>query len=233
MNLQIALIQNFLIAVGLVSSVVVIIYLIHNLLKKHKQITSEEPDLATGYKKILKTANHHAKAILQETTIEASNILSGTRNTNEKITENLDAVLQSIAKSDIQSLKGTTQNFEKEYNEKINTMQQQIDQALAEVLANTQKAYNDKLDKFTGDLLKTSTSTQETVDKKTAELVAKAQSDIEEYKKEQIQKIETDAKTLLEKVYKDVLRKSIPENLHKELILNSLEEAKKDGLFKL
>jgi len=233
MIIEFTLIQNFLLAIGIVSLAVVVGFVINKIIIKHKIIKEEEPDLKTGYKKIINTANRHAKTILKQTTIEAANILTGTRQTNEKIEENLDTVLQSIAQKDIQSIKETTGNFDKEYEERLKYIQEQMDQVLQEVIVNTQKAYNERLDKFTSDLLKDGVATQVTVDKKTAELLSAAETEISEYKKSQFEKIETDAKNLLEKVYRDVLRVSIPDTIHQGLIVKSLEEAKKDGLFKL
>lgn len=233
MIIELSLIQNFLLALGIVASVVVLGFVIHSIFKKHKQIKTEEPDLETGYKKLLKTANRHAKSILYETTVESANILTGARKTNEKMEENLDKVLQSIALKDIQSLKQTSGSFEKEYQQRLKNIQEQIDQTTKQALIDTQKIYSEKLSEFTNGLLKNGLATQETIDKKTAELLSVTESEIAEYKKSQFEKIETDAKKLLEKVYKDVLRTSIPQNIHQDLILKSLEQAQKDGIFKL
>lgn len=233
MIIEIKLIENFLLALTAVSFVVFLIFAVNKLMKKHKQIKATEPDMSTGYKKVLLEANQHAKNLMYQTTVEAINILQGAKATNEKIEENLDTVLQGIALTDIKSLKKTTSNYEKEYQLSLQNINAQIDQVTKTVLENTQKTYNERLEKFTADLLKSAISTQETVDKKTAEMVAIAEADIAGYKKAQFEKIETDAKKLLEKIYRDVLRTSITENMQMELIMKSLEDAKKDGLFKI
>ncbi len=233
MIIEFSLIQNFLLALAIVSLVTIVGFVIHAMFKKHKQIIVEEPDLATGYKKILKTANRHAKNILSQTTIEAANILAGSKITNEKIEENLDHVLQGVAADDIHSLKITTAQFEKEYQEILQNIQEQMHQTTQEALQGTQAKYNEQMNKFTNDLLKNGLSTQTEVENKKAELLSKAESDIEEYKKNKIATIEEESKKIIDKVYKDVLRTSIPQNVHKELILKSLEQAKKDGIFKL
>lgn len=231
MIVEIGLLQNFLLALGIVSFVVIVAFIAIKLLKKHKEIEKTEPNLSTGYKKLLKTANKHAKNVLTQTTIEAANIITGARATNEKLEENLDHVLQGIAQKDIQTLKDTTTNQEKNYQAHLQEIDTKVEELTNDIIENTKKAYDEKLDKFTKDLLLGGLSTQETVDKKTAELLNAAQIEIEEYKKSQFGKIDSDAQKMLEKVYKDVLRVTIPESLHKELILKSLEDAKRDGIF--
>lgn len=231
MIVEIGLLQNFLLALGIVSFVVIVAFIAIKLLKKHKEIEKTEPNLSTGYKKLLKTANKHAKNVLTQTTIEAANIITGARATNEKLEENLDHVLQGIAQKDIQTLKDTTTNQEKNYQAHLQEIDTKVEELTNDIIENTKKTYDEKLDKFTKDLLLGGLSTQETVDKKTAELLNAAQIEIEEYKKSQFGKIDSDAQKILEKVYKDVLRVTIPESLHKELILKSLEDAKRDGIF--
>ena len=71
------------------------------------------------------------------------------------------------------------------------------------------------------------------VDKKIAELLTIAENEITEYKTRRMEKIDDEVKELLEKVYRNVLKNSMPENLQHELIIKSLEEAKKDEMFKL
>ncbi len=69
--------------------------------------------------------------------------------------------------------------------------------------------------------------------KKTAELLEVAESEIAEYKKAQLEKVEEQVSKQVEKVFRDVLRLSIPPSVHQELIIKSLEDAKREGLLKL
>src|SRR3989344_6015896 len=54
---------------------------------------------ASGYRNIVKTARKQAKNLLYDTTLAASSILTDTKQTNERLEEQLDKVLQDIAKS--------------------------------------------------------------------------------------------------------------------------------------
>ena len=235
MIIEIDLIQNFLLALTVVCFTIGIALLIRASVKKAPTPPEqkEDDDKIRGYNKILTNAHKHAGSLLQEATIEAGKIISGSKQTNEQIKEQLDKVLQSIAAEEIHALKIATDTYETDYQKQLQTIQEQMHQQTQESIQNTKKNYEEKLDKFTGELLKSGLSTQEIVDKKTTELISVVEKEIAEYKQTQLEKIDEEVKKLLEKVYRDVLRISIPENVHQDLIIKSLEEAKKDGMFKL
>lgn len=249
MIIEFNLIQNFVLAAIAVGFVVAVGAIIKNIFSKKRTAVSNEANKSTSelaknpeikksreftdYNKIIKHAQKHAHSILRAATIEASNILTGTRKTNEHVEEKLDKVFQDIAAADIHSMKSTTGQFDKEYKEALGNFHLQMQQSTTEALQNTQNRYNEKIEEFTQDLLKKGLSTQEIIDKKTAELLSIAESEITEYKKNKIATIDEQVNNLLQKVYRDVLRISMPENVHQELIIKSLEEAKKDELFKL
>lgn len=186
----------------------------------------------SSYRKIIKEVNKHAKNLLHETTISAGEMLAQSKKTNEHLEEQLDKVLQSIAANDIHSLKAATENFDKEYQQKLQNIQDQVNIATEEMIQNTKNKYNEKLDEFTKELLKKGMSTQELIDKRVSELLTLAETEIAEYKKTKLATVDDQIGTLIQKVYRDVLRVSLPENIHKDLIIKSLEEAKKEGLFK-
>lgn len=188
---------------------------------------------APEYKSIMHQAHKEAKNLLYDTTVAAGEILSGTRKTNEHIEAQLDKVLQNIAAQDIHTLKETTKNFDTEYQESLQRMQTEMQKTSGEMLEDIKKQYNEKLDSFLHELLKNGSSTQSVVDSKTAELLSKAEAEIAEYKKNKLAGVDEEVGKLVQTVYSDVLRISIPDNVHQELIVKSLEEAKKDGMFKL
>ncbi len=238
MIIESGLIQNFLLAASFAALFAAITFMFMRVFKKEDKpdktdIKPTEKQSLSTYKKVLSTAHKHAKTLLFDTTVEAVNIIAGTKQTNEHMEEQLDKVLQSVAVKEIHTLKTSTDSYENDYQKQLQTIQEQMHQQTQEAIENTKKSYEEKLDKFTNELLRNGLSTQELVDKKTSELLSVAEKEVAEYKKNQLAKIDDEVKKMLEKVYRDVLRISIPENIHQDLIIKSLEEAKRDGLFKL
>jgi len=233
MIIDVNLIQNLLLGVFAVAVLGAIVFSIKNGFKKEKHIEHQEEKPISGYKNIIKEAHVQAKSLLYETTVEAASIISGAKRTNEHAEEQLDKVMHSMAAEDIHLLKTTTQEYDKNYQKNLESVQQQIGQVTQEALDNTKKAYDERLEKFTDELLASGLSTQTIVDKKTAELLLKADSEIAEYKKAQLEAAGEQVKNLVEKAYRDILRTTIPPNIHQDLIIKALDNAKKDGMFKL
>jgi F0F1-type ATP synthase membrane subunit b/b' len=200
--------------------------------EKTNNFNLSEEDI-TRYKKIINAARQHAKSLLFETTLEAGKILSETKKTNEHMEEDLNKVLHKIAAEDIHTLKSTTQEFDHNYQQSLTNIQTQMQNALNEMIENTRKSYDQKLDEFMQNIIKNGLSSQSEVNKKTAELLIAAEAEIEEYKKTKFAQVDDQVNQLLQKVYRDVLRISMPENVHQDLIIKSLEQAKKEGMFKL
>lgn len=253
--IEVGVIYNFIIALFFVTSAFLLgIYLKSKIIppnKKQKIINEREnitADKATNplstkyqaassrlnpdYKDIMETAQNQAKTLLQQTANAAAQIITGTKKTNEHIEEEMDHILSQIAASDIRSLKETTENFDKDYKKVLLHLESELQKLSLEIVEQTKKQYSEMLDEFIKTLTKTGTTTQNIVDKKTAELISLAEADIAEYKKQQFANIDEKIRKLIQRVYRDVLRVSIPENLQQDLIIKSLEEAKKDELFK-
>ncbi len=243
MNIGLNLIQNPFFVLAFAALLLFLGFFVKTVLRKKPKIQNAETKENTGqsapsqvapeYKSIMHTAHKEARNMLYDTTIAAHEILKGTKKTNEHLEAQLDKVLQNIAAQDIHTLKETTKSFDVDYQENLQKLQTEMQKASEEMLEDIKKQYNEKLDSFLQELLKNGSSTQSVVDGKTAELLSKAEAEIAEYKKNKLAGVDEEVGRLVQTVYSDVLRISIPENVHQELIVKSLEEAKKDGMFKL
>lgn len=254
MTIEINAIYNFLVSLFFVTSAFMLGMIFKNKLKSpgklhgdsHQESSSaQNPNhpasdyKASGiqtpnpYQKALEETHNQAKILLNEASESALAMIAGSKKTNEHAEENLDRILSQIAASDIRSLKETTENFEKEYKEVLKNLELEMQKVSAQIVETAKTQYEQNLNEFLKTLLKNGTATQEAVDKKTAELISIAEADIAEYKKQKMTTVDEEIRKIVQRVYKDVLRESIPENLHKDLIMKSLEEAKRDELFNL
>ncbi len=221
---------NLIVTIAIFAVLIAIILFIYEVLKKEREFQNKEKDTLGKYNDILQKAHNHAKSILYETTVAAGNILIDSRKTNEKIEENLDHVFQQVAARDIHSVKQVSAEYEKEYRDHLETIQVNMEEVTKGALNDLEAKYKEQIDKFTSDLLANGILAQQEVGQKTAAIMTKAESEIEAYKKLKLEKIDQDAEKLLKRVYRDVLRMSIPQNVHQDLIIKALDDAKKDGI---
>lgn len=262
MIIELNLIQNFLLALFVVLSLGVVIFAAKKLFGSKSPsgknaVLSEKTDKlpespradtinthqlekervkeeeSENYEKLLRVGRRHAKSLLYETAREAGRILKGTRQTNEHVEEHLDKVLHNIAANDIHTLKTATSSFDQDFQKNLAAIQTQMQETMHAMMEETKKRYDQKLEEFMQELMKKGAASQSETDKKTAEMLAKAEAEIAEYKKAKLSQADEEVTKLVQKVYKDILRISMPENVHEELIVKSLEQAKKDGILKL
>lgn len=226
------LIKIFLIAVAVVAIPTIVFLALNRHPKKEKKTVEEEVTIAR-YNKILNKAHKHARILLSNASVAAGTLISESKRTNENMEEDLDRVMQSIAQKNIHSIDTTSKNYEKNYEQKLEEIQHQIYENTKTMIQNTQNNYNQVLEQFTAELLKEAANSREQIDKKTKDQLALIDEDIEKYKKRKLEAVDQQVEKLIEKTYKDVLKRSIPEDLDRELIVKSLEDAKKEGMFKL
>jgi hypothetical protein len=170
---------------------------------------------------------------LEKAATGSENLLSQTKNTNDNVARDLDKVFQEIAEKHIKLLTSEMVTFKKEYEDKILQMQQTIDQNTKFVIQNTQYNLNKNLEAFSKTMFDKTSASTEMIDQKTKDMLILAEKTIEEYKKNEIIKVDKAIMLLVQKTYQDVLGENIPPEINRDLIIKALEKSKKEGLFDL
>jgi hypothetical protein len=125
-----------------------------------------------------------------------------------------------MADKHTQSLIAEAGMFRKDYEDKIIQMQNAINQEVTKTLQT-----------FSQSLLTKTTNAEEMVSEKTNELMEAANSEIEKYKKERLEKIDEEIIQMVQKISNEILGLTIPPELHRELIIKALEKSKAEGVF--
>ena len=74
---------------------------------------------------------------------------------------------------------------------------------------------------------------QKLMNKKINEEYEKVKADLEQYRKEKLDLIDASINQIILKVVQDVLGEAIPLSKHEELVIEALEKAKREDLFKI
>lgn len=188
-----------------------------------------QDDINLRYKKIINNAHNEARAILDSTSITSTNIIAESKATNEHIAENLDKVLQKIAQEHITHLKATSEEFTKSYDQRLASLQVELKTHTEEAIKESEARINQALEKYLQPIAAKAAESNESIDHRTQELTEQVEKELADYKAARMAKIESDVQELIMKTYREVLRKSIPDSLQEELIIQSLEKAKKEG----
>jgi hypothetical protein len=208
-------------------------FFIYHTLKKETEFQEREKDTFLHYEKLLKKAHEEARALLDTTAETSEHILQDTHLTNEHVEEHLDTILQRMAEKHIHGLNKQTESFQKDYDERLNKINEVFDTNTQQMIEITQKGLHDALDTFTKSLVGKTAASEELIDKRTQELLAQIETEATDYKKVRLEKLDQQINQLIQKTYRDVLHRTIPETLQKDIILEALEKAKEEGVFTL
>lgn len=202
---------------------------VYTILKREQEIQNKQSDTFHRYNKIINNAHNEARAILDTTSVTSVNILADSKATNEHVSENLDHVLQGIAQSHIQHLKQSTDEFTKSHDEKLIKLQEELKNHTEKAIKDSETRLNQSLEKYLEPIVSSATNSHNAIDARTQELISQVEKELKDYKTARMAKIETEVQELVKRTYREVLRKSIPESVQEELILESLEKAKAEG----
>lgn len=201
----------------------------YSILKREHEIQDKQSDTFHRYNKIINNAHNEARAILDTTSVASSEILADSKATNEHVSEDLDHVLQGMAQAHIEHLKKTGDEFTKSYDEKLISLQDELKTHTEQAIKDSEARLNQSLEKYLEPLAASATNSRSAIDKRTEELISQVEKELSDYKAARMAKIEAEIQNLVKKTYREVLRKSIPDSLQEELVLESLEQAKNEG----
>jgi hypothetical protein len=201
----------------------------YSILKREHDIQSKEEDTFNRYHKIINNAHNEARAIIDTTAVASTGILADSHATSEHLSEDLDKVLQSIATQHIEYLKKSSEEFNKSYDDKLIKLQEQLAGHTEQSIRDSEKRLNESLEKYMQPVMESAANSHTVIEQRTQELINQVEKELADYKQARMTKIESEVKDLVHKTYKEVLRKSIPDSLQEELILESLEKAKTEG----
>ncbi len=188
-------------------------YYLMRLYAREKEIEKKEKKTDTQYHQVVDDALSKERKILEDATTEANQIISETEFVSQSSKDSIDAALAQMRKS-IQSETATTANgFKTSYQHELKKL---TDQSLVD-FQTISKEMQENLHKqslqFQNDMLPALER----------ELVA--------YKEARMKETEVLIKGVVQKVSQDVLNKSLSLEDHQKLLIDSLDKAKREGMF--
>lgn len=196
-----------------------LLYFLYAYYKETKIIDSEEETLS-AYQRIMRQAHQQARDIIKQASSQAKGMLTDTQFIKSHATKELD---RDLAKESAAVVQAYQDALEQVTEEAVATMKNATD-SLGQV-GSTQ------VSQFRETLSKEIAVHKDTLDKLVADEFAKAREEVDGYKKEQMEKVDKAVSKVVVTIVEQVLGKMINTQDHEDLVLQALEQAKKDGLF--
>lgn len=201
------------------------------LAKKEKRLTQEEKRLDKIFLKAHDEADQKAEEIIKKAIDRAERIILDAEIVKTDFLNKVEESLERVGEQGVQELKIDSEEFDKKYKDLFEGLKQEYLKHANTTLESVGKIADEELEDFRKVLRSETVESQEIISKKISQEFEQVQKEIEEYKKNRVDNIGQEISTLVSKISKEVLGRTLTPEQHGEIILQELENAKKDGLF--
>jgi len=208
-----------------------IIYL-YRLYRKSKELEKRQERVYQEASKIIENAHKKSKTIIEETIEKAKETLFKTEYLKDDVKKDLENTFAKAAQKAEEMLAKDLRQFDGEYKNLFKDIKQEYLEAVGEALGSLEKTAQKEIEEFRKSLKKETIGSGSIINKKAEEEFLKAQKEVEEYKAKQLKFIDSSVNKIIVKVVKEATGKIVSISDHQEIILDSLNNAKRAGLFK-
>ncbi|OGH10606.1 MAG: hypothetical protein A2857_01625 [Candidatus Levybacteria bacterium RIFCSPHIGHO2_01_FULL_36_15] len=207
-----------------------LVYLYY-LYRKEREFEDKKAQIYQKSQEILEQSYLQAKDIIEEATKKARETLSGSQLLKEDIEKGLADSLKITLDKNIKEIEQISGKYKKSYENLFEGMKDEYLSRTKQNMDNIIKKEGTELDEFTQVVERKTVDTQKNIEAKISEELQKVHLDIEAYKKEQTAKIDQSLSKIILKISSEILPKTLRPEDHEKIILQALDQAKKDGLF--
>ena len=226
--------------------VVFVAFYVLNLRKKEQEVAKKENTIENDYnqvvgngmareRQILENAVNQSSQIMSVATHQANQILAGTQFISQSTKATLDNALQQVV-VDVQNTSSSSKIALEQALQKIvvDAHREAFDtgkDVAGNYQASLKQLVNVSLNGFQTVTNELELDLQKQIKEFRGSLLANLEKEVEEYKTAKIRRIDQASVSLVQRVANEVLNKSLSMEDHQKLVIQSLEKAKKEGVF--
>ena len=185
-------------------------------------------DLESRSVEIMEDARKKSEAIVDKAVFSAEAIESDAQRILSDNHTSFKDELTKLSKKQLETLDKTSHEFIKEYKDAVNSEKANIVKSFHQLTEDVRSTLLIDFDKFKADVDARTLQAQKEIDAKVTESYSKMLSDLEEYKKVKLAKLDNDTLRVLENVATKTFGKVLSLQDHKDFVLKNLEDAKKE-----
>ena len=192
---------------------VFVCYYLWELRQKEKIIDKERQNTDENYHHVVDDALAKERKILEDAAFSSSQIIAGTKYVTSSSKESFDNAIQKMEGNLTNELGNTSNDFNKKYSASLQNM-----------AAQSMNDFQNVVKIMQADLQKQATDFSAT-------MLPSLERELEEYKKLRLQQADRTITHVIQEVAQEILNKSLSLDDHHQLLIESLEKAKKEGVF--
>jgi hypothetical protein len=182
--------------------------------------------------KLLEQAHESAQQIIDKANKDAAEILAGSKTYEDNSGKALKTKLAELEQQQAAVFAKASEDMKVAYQNMMTQIQEQDVNTLKTVTKDIESDVIADFKEFRDVLEKETINSEKIVKEKIDEEYLNIEKNLEEYKKQKYQKIDDDIYKILYRVSEMVLTQGINYDKHKELVIEALETAKKEQVFR-
>jgi len=222
----------FVLSVALASLAISYSQIIKKINSQKEELEALTNQIYDKESEVLKDARSKAETIVNDAIQKAQEIITSSNNLNSQSKKTLDEAFETLMKHQTGYFEKASQDFLEEYKKELESLKQKN----IEILKNTSKSIEEdtlrEVEDFDSIIEKETVASQKIIQEKIEKDYARVQKEVDEYKTQMVNKVDEQIYKILQEVSKLVLGKSLSLAEHEQLIIDALDQAKKDGLTK-
>lgn len=208
-----------------------VLYAAYKIAAQNRIINKPRDDYGASLE-IIESAQKQANAIVEKAVESAKHILFETEYVKQDITKEMQDSLSKVAEETIKMVQGRSSESEKEFRIVVDEIKRDFAAEASKKLTAIEQIARDETDDFKDILRRETVSSQAIIGKKIGDDFQEVQAEIDAYKRAKFTEIDHNIQVVIKQVVKEVLGSSLNVPIHEELVIKSLDEAKKTGIFR-
>lgn len=201
-------------------------------ISRQNRIINRPTENYTDSLEIVEDAQRQANTIVEKAVESAKHILFETEYLKQDITKEMQDSLNKVAEETIKMVQGRSSESEHEFRAIVDEIKADFVKEASNKLTNIEKVTLDETNDFKEILRRETIGSQMFIGNKINQDFQQVQKEINDYKTVKLQDADQQVQDIIKQVVIDVLGPSVTLPVQEELIMASLEKAKKTGVFK-
>ncbi len=204
---------------------------VYYLYRKEREFEDKKIQIYKQSQEILEQSYRQAKDIIEKATEKARETLSSSLNLKGDIEKDLHNNIKMLLDKNIKEIEAISNNYKNSYDSLLEGIKGEYLKKTKENLEEMKNKQTGELDSFTQTVTKQTIDAEKNIETKTNQELQKVRSELEVYKKEEIEKINKATGKIIIKILGQILPRVINSEDQEKLIIQAIEQAKKDGVF--
>lgn len=226
--------MDLIFIISFIATIFLLIYAIGYVLyitRKDREFEKKRSETYYNSAQILNATRQKAGQILEESETRAHQILSQAINVQKDIENDFNQTLKLVVDKNSQEAGHDSQQMLADYKNSLTQLKNQYLVEIEGIIKEMEGSMKTEFSQFKTVLENDTKQAENTLGQNLSAELEKTKIELETYKKEQIKKIDEMIRNTVFRISQEVLAKTISPQEHERLIIEALDQAKKEGVF--